>query len=101
MKESAELLAPPEPLDVEEERARRVRRIRRVDSSSGELPYQPGVDGTREQSSVARHERDLRPLEEPLELCRREVGIGTQSSPFGDHRRFASQLRASLCRAPI
>src|SRR6185369_16379981 len=61
----------------------------------------PGVDGAGEQSSVAGDERDLRLLEQPLDLRRREIGIRPESGPLGDEPRLVAQLLAPLGSASI
>ena len=97
----AELLAPAQTVDVKEQGARRVGRISRVHLSAGELPDQPGVDSAREQSSIAGDEGDLRFLEQPLDLCRREIRIGAETGVLSDECCLAAQLQTALSSATI
>src|SRR5207244_12591018 len=69
--------------------------------SARELPDKPGVDSTGEQSPVAGDESDLRFLEQPFDLARREVRIGAQTSVLGNECRLVAQLQTALRRATI
>ena len=72
-----------------------------MNPTARELPDQPGVDRSGEQSAIARDERDLWLLEQPLDLRRREIRIGAESRAFGDERRFAFQLCTPFRGTPV
>jgi hypothetical protein len=84
---------PRERLEVEEERARCVRDVRRVDLSSSELPHEPRVDGAESEASR------LPPGQQPFELRRGEVGVGDESRAVADE--LARELAAALGGAPV
>ena len=71
--EVEQVVAPVERREVEQHRARRVRDVGRVHGAAGQPPEQPGVDGA---EGERRPRRAAVLAEQPLELRRREVGVG-------------------------
>ena len=67
-----------------------------MDATAGQLPDQPAVDGSGEQSAVARDEGDLGLLEQPLDLGCREVGVWPKPGALGNEAGLAAQLCAPL-----
>ena len=87
--EGEQLVVPLERVEREQERAGRVRGIGGVDLAARQAPDEPGVDGA-EGEPV----RPARLREQPLELRRREVGIGRQPGPCAE--QLERELEATL-----
>ena len=97
-----QLLVPAAGCDVEEQRARGVRRVGHV--LAAELEAQPRVDRPEDRAAVHRAlAQPLDVLEQPRDLRRREVRVEHEARAFADERlvSFGSQPLAHVRRAAV
>ncbi len=84
--DAQQLVVPFAAMDVEEQRARRIRDVGDVHAAAGELPDEPRVD----RSECETFRIDVRVIEKPANLRRRKIRIEDES------RTFAEQLLVTL-----
>ena len=81
-------------MDVEDERARRVRHVGDVRASSGEVPDEPRVDGAEaELASFGALLRAGHAIEDPADLCGGEVRVDDESRPLANERLEAARTQ--------
>src|SRR5581483_4356767 len=74
-------------LDVEAQRAGRVRWVGRVHAAPGEAPEEPAVDGAEGELTARRGSPELGlRLQQPGDLRPREVRVADQAGPGADDR---------------
>ena len=82
-----QLVVPVEPVDVEQQRAARVRHVGGVDAAAGQPPQQEAVDGAGEDLAVAgARAQPLVAVEQMLDLGAGEVGVDHQAGLLLEQR---------------
>ena len=93
--EGEQLFVPLAGVELLQHRPRRVRHVDDVRTPVGQLPHEPRVDGPEGEAPL----RASAPLEDPLQLRGREVGVGDESRALSD--QVVRELRAPLRRPPV
>ena len=81
-----EVVVPVEGVDVEQERARGVRDVGRVDAALGQAPGQPAVDGPERELAALGAAAEAALLEDVPDLRAGEVGVDRQARALADER---------------
>jgi hypothetical protein len=91
-----QLVIPVERVDVEKQRARRIRDIRHVGAPAGKMPDEPGIDGAeRELAAFGALASAGDVVEQPRELRAREVGVQQEARALSE-KRFVAGLSQSV-----
>ena len=99
-----QLVVPFARVDVEQQRAARVRRVGDVDAARGQVPDEPAVDRAEGELAAARAIAGARHVvEQPGELGSREIGVQHEARALADLDRMPGRAQgvAAIGGAPI